>query len=450
MGLQVKALEDVMKSRHVLMLAILALVVALPVWGQGLPTTDPESVGLSAERLDRITQAMEADFEAGRLSGAIAMVARKGKVAYLESRGMADREAQTPMTNDTIFRIYSMSKPITSTCLMILHEEGRFLLGEPVSKYLPELGGLRVAVSESEADDSEGRSEVEEDGDPIPGGNGPGDIKTVAAVRDFTIQDLMRHTAGLTYGFFGNTEVDQAYRRAGILFLDKDLEQMVGKLGKIPLLYQPGTRWHYSVAADVQGRLIEVLSGMTFAEFLQERLCEPLGMPDTGFYVPEAKLHRLAQLYAPAEDGGIEPADPSASRNYVSPPTFFGGGGGMVSTTADYLRFCQMHLNGGQLDGVRILSRKTVELMTTNHLGDIPMGQGSATGFGLGFAVALDQGPIGMLGSVGTYNWGGAAGTRFWVDPREELIGIYMVQIVPHPYSFGSVFKNLAYQAIVD
>lgn len=448
-----------MKIRLVPILTIVALTIASVAWGQGLPTTKPQRVGLSPERLERITNALEGDVEAGRIPGALALVARHGKVAYLEARGMADMEAQKPMDEDTIFRIYSMSKPITSTCLMILHEEGRFLLKDPVSKYLPELGDLPVAILEDTDDGFRGirMPTVDEEGDVVVPKRDSKEIQTVPADRDMTVLDLLRHTAGLTYGFFGNTNVDRAYRSAGLLFADKSLEDMVAKLGKIPLLYQPGTRWHYSVAVDVQGRLIEVLSGMPFDQFLEERLCGPLGMVDTGFHVPKEDLHRLAQLYSPSgaeprrssEGGGLEPANPLMSRGYVQPPRVFSGGGGMVSTAADYLRFCQMHLNGGQLDGVRILSRKTTELMSTNHLGDIPMGRGGY-GFGLGFAVAMDQGGIGMLGSAGEYNWGGAAGTKFWIDPKEDLIGIYMIQILPHRYNFGTIFKNLTYQAIAD
>lgn len=437
-----------MKSIRVFLAVALVLLVALPVWAGSLPTATPEKVGLSSERLERIGALMQEHVDAGQTAGELGMIAKDGKVAYFDTRGFQDREAGTPMEKDTIFRIYSMSKPITSVGLMMLFEEGRFLLQEPVSKYIPELGGLRVAASEEEIKAVEtngsdmsielGRAQTtDEDG-----------IQTVPAQRDMTIQDLLRHTAGLTYGFFGNTKVDQAYRKASILS-NPNLEDMIEKLGEIPLLFQPGTQWHYSVAVDVQGRLIEVLSGQRFDDFLEERIFEPLGMDDTGFYVPEAKAKRLAQVYRPDGKGGLNPIPWSDSSNYLNPPTFFSGGGGLVSTAEDYMRFCLMHLNGGELDGVRILGRKTVELMRTNHLGDVTMGRG-ATGFGLGFSVALDQGRIGAQGSVGTYSWGGAAGTSFWIDPVENMVGVYMVQIMGGGIPGQSYFKNLAYQALID
>lgn len=440
-----------MKRRYLSFLTILVLFLALPVWGQGLPTVKPEKVGLSSERLERIGDIMQADIDAGRAVGTLAMIARHGKVAYFEGRGLADREAERPMTKDTIFRIYSMSKPITSTALMTLFEEGKFLLQEPVSKYLPELGGLPVAVDDVNEEGAamfpDNLPEVDEDGNVILPEENENAIPAVPATRDMTIQDLLRHTAGLTYGVFANTQVDQAYVRSGILIANMTVEEMVGKLGKIPLLYQPGSRWHYSVSVDVQGRLIEVLSGMSFGQFLEERLFKPLGMVDTAFYVPEEKKDRFAQMYSPNEDGGLDAANAMLSRNYDAPPTFQSGGGGLVSTASDYMRFCQMHLNGGELDGVRILSRKTVELMSTDHLGGIPGGPG---GFGLGFSVVMDLGQSGTLGSEGSFAWGGAAGTAFWIDPKEDLIGVYMIQNMPPRFPFGTIFKNLVYQAFDD
>jgi CubicO group peptidase (beta-lactamase class C family) len=244
---------------------------------------------------------------------------------------------------------------------------------------------------------------------------------------------------------------------------DRDLADFTAKLGKIPLQYEPGTRWHYSVSVDVLGRLVEVVSGLTFDQFLEQRIFQPLQMNDTGFWVPADDLDRLAQLYSPkgtaqgaeawlrsTDSNEIEVAQADASRNFIAKPGLFSGGGGLVSTASDYMRFCLMLLHGGELDGVRLLSPKSVELMSTDHLGDIPMGGRSGYGFGLGFAVALDQGDIGELGSEGEYNWGGAAGTRFWIDPEEELIGLYMVQILPHRTTLGSEFRNFVYQAIVE
>ena len=432
-----------------LLLLLLALLWSRPAVADGdAPLVKPEHVGLSSKRLERIDKLMMRYVDEKRIAGALGLIARHGEVVYLNTWGESDREAGKPMTPETIFRIYSMSKPITSVAVMILHEEGRFMLTDPVAKFLPELANMTVMT---------------EDADPSSGGSV---VREFAASNPITIQDLLRHTAGLTYGLFGNTRVDQMYRERGVLLEDRDIAETVAKLGKLPLLFEPGTTWHYSVAVDVLGRLIEVVSGQGFDEFLKQRIFDPLAMNDTGFFVPPEKLGRFAQLYAPKgtqQDAEawlrgvtsvdeIVPADPSISDGFVRPPTYQSGGGGLVSTAGDYLRFCQLMLNGGELEGVRILSRKSVELMTTDHLGDIPMGLGrNGYGFGLGFAVAVDQGQIGTLGSVGEYNWGGAAGTSFWVDPKEDLVGIFMVQIIPHTgLNYSAEFKLLTYQAIVD
>lgn len=434
---------------------ILALVFpcAFAAMANGLQTVAPAKVGLSAERLERITNAMQADVDAGRIPGALGLVARHGKVAYFETVGEGDMEKNRAMQPDTIFRLYSMSKPITSVALMTLFEQGKFLLKDPVSKFLPELGGLEVAIEDEP--EAQGRVfNIPEEGDTLGDGaiKQPDTLKTVHSDHDMTVQDLLRHTSGLTYGFFGNTAVDKLYQRAGILIVDKDIKTMVAKLGKIPLKHQPGTTWEYSVSVDVIGRLIEVLSGQDFDDFLAEHIFEPLEMNDTGFYTPKEKMDRMSQLYSPNDDGGIKLAPAYYSRNFVNAPTLFSGGGGMVSTASDYLRFCQMLLNGGELEGVRILGRKTIELMTSDHtLGLANPRTGTGYGFGLGFAVAKDIGQIALPVSPGEYNWGGAAGTKFWIDPVEDMIGIYMVQILPHTnLQYGTQFKALAYQAIVD
>jgi CubicO group peptidase (beta-lactamase class C family) len=341
-----------------------------------------------------------------------------------------------------------MSKPITGVGLMILHEEGKFQLTDPVAKYLPELAKLEVR---------------EERTDPA---TGEVTVHTHPARNPITVRDLLRHTAGFTYGFFGDTEVDRRYRESGILLEDKNLAETVTKLGQLPLLFEPGTQWHYSVAVDVQGRLIEVLSGKPLDRFLEERVFAPLGMSDTSFTVANKEWKRLAILYSPEGTGSgsdlfltasggkkpLVPADPDrADRGYREGGTYFSGGGGLVSSAVDYLHFAQMLLNGGELDGKRILSRKSVELMTTDHLGDIPGLWSPGYGFGLGFAVLEDVGATGALGSVGEFNWGGAAGTRFWVDPKEGLIGIYMIQILPHTgLPYGTEFRSFTYQAISD
>lgn len=435
-----------------LILAVAGLIITLalttPLGAADFASVRPEEVGLSSERLQRIDARMQAYVDSGEIPGALAVVARRGKIAYAEQWGFADREKKLPMAPDTLFRIYSMSKPVTSVALMMLYEEGRFQLSDPVSRYLPEFARLEVL-----------------DEEPNPA-TGTVRTHTHPARNTMTIRDLLRHTAGFSYGFFGNTEVDRLYREQTILWEDKTIAETVRKLGQLPLRYEPGTRWHYSVSVDVQGRLIEVLSGKPLDRFLRERIFEPLGMQDTAFTVPDREWSRLAVLYSPEgtgegidlflrSGGGKKPLvaanESGILANFRQGATHFSGGGGLVSTAMDYLRFSQMLLNGGQLDAVRLLSRKTVELMTTDHLGDIPGFWSPGYGFGLGFAVLKDVGASGAPGSVGEYNWGGAAGTRFWVDPQEELIGIYMIQILPHTgLEYGTEFRNLTYQAIAD
>ena len=449
------------------LLAVLATCCLLIATGpaayaRDMPEASPAREGLSAARLDRLTRYMNQAVQDGVMVGGVGLIARNGRVVYQETYGLADREPRRPMRKDTIFRVYSMSKPITSVAVLMLYEEGKFFLNDPVARYLPQLANLEVAVSTADGGDtrmtSDGTtSRTEGTGDASQVG------KTRKPRRQPTIRDLLTHTAGFTYGLFGNTEVDKMYREAELLADDVPLMEFVSRLGKLPLQYEPGTRWHYSVAVDVQGALVEAVSGMPFGEFLEQRLFQPLGMVDTGFIVPEEKLDRFAELYSPAGTPSdataafqtasasteLVEADDAFDEGYRPGARFQSGGGGLVSTASDYLRFAQMLLNGGQLDGVRILSPKTVELMTTNHLGDIPMWD-PGVGFGLGVAVALDQGQIGELGSVGEYNWGGAAGTRFWIDPEEELIGVFMVQSIPHRTRLGSEFKNLTYQALVQ
>lgn len=442
--------------------AVLIVFLAVPGLARVLADTQPGRVGLDSVRLERISPYMNQAIADGVMVGGMGVIARDGRVAYTETWGMQDREAGEPMTQDALFRIYSMSKPVTAVALMMLYEEGRFFLNEPVAKYIPELANLEVALSTADG----GQTRIVSDGTQSRTiGEGDEDLtgKTRKPRRQPTIRDLLTHTAGFTYGVFGNTEVDRMYREAGILTEDVDLQEFVTRLGKLPLQYEPGTRWHYSVSVDVQGRLVEVLSGMKFSEFLRTRLFGPLDMKDTSFVVPAEKLDRLVQMYTPAGtaegaagfrsvgSGSLVVAPESSSDGFMEGAVFESGGGGLVSTARDYLRFSQMMLNGGELDGVRILSPKTVELMTANHLGDLPMGFGrTGVGFGLGFAVTLDQGRIGETGSTGEYNWGGAAGTRFWIDPEENLIGIFMVQSIPHRTRLAAKFKVLTYQAVVE
>lgn len=436
-------------KRHLFALFIVLLLSAHPIHqavvGKGKsdpPTAAPEVVGLSSPRLATIRTVMQQHIADKKMAGAMGLIARRGKIAYQETYGMADIEQGKPMQFDTIHRIYSMTKPITSVAVMMLYEEGKFQLNDPVAKYLPEFAKMQVAVEEKDP----------QTGQPV--------MKTVPAKRPVTVRDLLRHTAGLTYGVFGDTLVDREYRKAGILS-NPNLADFVTKLAAIPLQYEPGTRWHYSVSVDVLGRLVEVLSGKTFDQFLRERIFTPLEMNDTGFVVPANKVNRLARLYTPTKEGSIKPSPicnsreeclakfPDAVPSFTQQMGMLSGGGGLTSTAYDYLRFCQMLLNQGQYEGKRLLSRKTVQLMSSDNLGTIP-GMGPGMGFGLGFAVSKAPGEAGMMGSPGEFNWGGAAGTKFWIDPQEEMIGIFMIQIMPNTPDYGVEFRVLAYQAIAD
>jgi CubicO group peptidase (beta-lactamase class C family) len=393
---------------------------------QELPmAVTPESVGLSSERLHRITDVFQEYVDEGQIAGAVGYVIRNGQIAYSQTWGMRDREAGDAMEADDIFRLYSMTKPIASVGLMMLFEEGKFRLTDPVSRFLPEFRGLEVANL---------------DGDPDPA-----DLTTDPTNRAVTIQDLLRHTSGLTYGLFSNTAVDQLYRDADVL--DGTTAEMVTKLGDLPLAAQPGTRWIYSVSTDVVGRLIEVISGQSLDDFLEKRIFRPLKMDDTRFYAPSDKHHRVARLYGHTQGGDLALQD---TTKFLDERGFLGGGGGLVGTAPDYARFTTMLLNRGELSGVRILASRTVDLMTTDHLGDVA-GPGAGWGFGLGFAVRKVAGLDGSLGSVGEYYWSGLAGTRFWIDPEEDLVGIFMIHILPNRGdNFRELFKNLVYQAITN
>lgn len=438
------------------------LVLSLPGSARDMRSVRPEREGFDATRLAKIDDYMNGQVEAGVMAGGLGMIARNGNIVYSSTWGDSDREAGKAMTDDVIFRIYSMSKPITGVALMMLHEDGKFLLNDPIAKYLPELANLDVAISTADGDTSivsDGtQSMTQGEGDASAAGT------TRKPRRQPTVRDLMRHTAGFTYGVFGNTEVDKAYRDAGLLRDHPTLNDFTEKLGKIPLQYEPGERWHYSVSVDVQGALIERLSGQKFSEFLNERIFEPLGMPDTSFTIRPDKRDRFAQLYAPkgtpgglnaflstGSGSGLEVANEFANRGFEPGATFESGGGGLISTAMDYLRFSQMLLNGGELDGVRLLSPRTVELMSRDHMADVKVGfGGKGSGFGLDFGVLLDPGAAGDVGSAGEYSWGGAAGTRFWIDPEKQIIGVFMVQSIPHRTDLAGKFKVLTYASMVD
>ena len=393
-----------------------------------LERSTPESVGMSSERLTRLHNAMQELVDDGRLAGITTMIARRGFVVDFQTYGQRDIQAGDEMEEDAIFRIYSMSKPITGVALMTLYEEGKFSLSDPVQRYIPEFRDLRVAASW-----------------------GPDGPVLEDADHPMTIRELMSHTAGLAYGIGSPGPTDSIYSARGVLSRQGTLQDMIDKLSEIPLRHQPGSRWYYSIAVDVQGYLVEVLSGQPFDQFLQERIFDPLRMVDTGFHVPESEHDRFVEYYGYDGEGKlVAPSNQgvAGSRAYLDPTTFFSGGGGLVSTTTDYMRFSQMLLNGGELDGVRILSPTTVDLMTQNQMPRDNPERSPGVGFGLDFSVVLDA--VGKeYMSVGEYSWGGAAGTWFWIDPVEDLIFVGMIQQRGggRP-NVRSISHRLTYQAI--
>jgi CubicO group peptidase (beta-lactamase class C family) len=418
-----------------LVLAAASLALAALARAETLPSAAPEEVGLSTARLQRLTDYLHGSIDRGEIPGAVLLIARRGKIAYFESAGWLDPQAKTPMTKDAIFRIYSMSKPITSVAAMALFEEGRITLDQPAAKYLPALADLKVAAENK----------------PDPAAD-PSKLTLVAMSRPITIQDLMRHTSGLTYGFFGDTPVKKLYAAANLFDGDFTNAEFVERLAKLPLSYQPGTTWDYSHSTDVLGRLVEVVSGKSLLAFEKERILDPLGMTDTSFYVTDpARQPRIAEPFANDRTIGTGAVfnDPRVDRKWES------GGGGMMSTAIDYARFLQMLLDGGTLDGKRILGPRTVAYMTADHLGAgavpgpyyLP---GPGYGFGLGFAVRRDAGVAAANGSVGEYNWGGAGGTAFWVDPKEQMFVVFMMQSPSQRVRFRPLLRDMVYAAITD
>lgn len=399
----------------------------------------PEDTGLSSTRLKLIEGWADNLVASKKLAGLITVVARRGKIAHHHVTGLSDIANGTKMATDTIFRIYSMTKPLTSVAIMMLYEEGRFQLDDPISKFAPMFKNMRVAS-----------------------GGMRGKIDTVPANREITFRDLLTHTSGLTYGFMEATNVDALYRKVGIDFQTAkvSLEEMCARLAELPLIAQPGAEWNYSVATDVLGYLVQVIAGQRFDDFLEERIIRPLGMVDTAFHVPANKLSRFACNYNVEADGSLKLIDSPAKSHFTTKRDIVSGGGGLVSTAADYMRFSQMMLNKGELDGVRLLGRKTVELMTSNHLrGDMAdMGQPrfsessyEGIGFGLGFSVTLDPAKAQILGTPGEYAWGGAASTAFWVDPAEEMIVLLLTQAMPSSaYPIRRELRVLSYQAVID
>jgi len=417
-----------------LLLGFFLLVDAIAA--QDLPSARPDSVGLSSERLERISATVQRSIDDHRVAGAVTLVVRHGRVAWLKSQGMMDREAGKPMRTDAIFRICSMTKPITSVAVMMQYEEGKFLLDDPISKYLPEFKHPKVFVKPSS-----------------------GETYTIPAKNEITIRDLLRHTSGITYQW--NDDLGPMYEKAnvasGLLQYDGTIGDSVKNLAALPLLFNPGERFEYSLGVDVLGRLVEVVSGQPLDEFFRIRIFEPLAMKDTYFYPPESKLGRLATAYTYYPEKGLNrfPETPIREGAFVysadyparGPKKLFSGGAGLISTVMDYARFCQMMLDKGKVGNTRLLSRKSIELMTQDQLGKI----GSDQGFGLGFGVEGIKQPLSELGSPGEYSWGGFFYTDFVIDPKEQMIVIFMAQLHPTgDLSLNRQVEVLAFQAIND
>jgi CubicO group peptidase (beta-lactamase class C family) len=429
------------------LIALICLAATLPAAAQSLETVKPEQVGLSSERLERIGKIFNREIDQGKLPGAVVLVARKGRVAYFESFGFRDKAAGAPMTKDALFEIYSMTKPLVSVAAMMLVEEGRLQLADPVSKFLPDFANLQVSVPRFDS------------------ATGKLTYSLASLDRPMTVQDLLRHTSGLVYGdSTADAQVKDAYLKAGIFkpndatydMRDLTADDEIARLSKLPLAHQPGTAWEYSVSVDVLGRVVEKVSGERLSDFLDERLFKPLKMVDTGFFIPKPNIDRLAQPLSTDPTTGA----PVKLHDVSTRPANDSGGAGGVSSATDYFRFAQMMLNGGWLDDAQILSRTTVSLMSSDHLGpqvtramqpsEVTMGSAGYT-FGLGFAVRPEPGIVAFPGSKGDYMWAGFAGTYFWIDPKEELIGILMTQAPgPTRQYYRREMRQLVYQAITD
>ena len=425
-------------------LLAMSILASAYVTGADLTTTKPERVGMSTDRLTRIGTLMQAYVDQEAIAGSVTLIARKGKIVHFEPTGVLNLDTGEPMQNDSLFRIYSMTKPITSVAAMLLFEQGKFQLDDPIAQYLPEFSNVKVLV----------------DGNLVNPDHAP------------TIRELLSHTAGLTYGIFSNTEVDKLYREAlwgdramldltkyrgdGMESRVKDLDELSKTIASIPLLYQPGSQWVYSISVDILGRLIEVISGQSLDQFLQQEIFDPLEMEDTFFEIPKDKIARFGTNHIVDKDGNLIVVDRPESSDYSKPVSLFSGGGGLVSSTMDYLRFAQMLLNGGELNGVQLLSPTTVALMQRNQLTDTSSrgfsdrpNTAGTVGFGLGIGIATSEQKLSAT-EVGAYSWGGMAGTLFWVDPEHELVAILMVQRIYSPEAIRSKFRNLTYQAITE
>jgi CubicO group peptidase (beta-lactamase class C family) len=421
-----------LSTRSYLLLAIFALAVAARCPAAELPTAAPAEAGFSAERLARIDDAVNDLVAQEKIPGAVVAVLRKGKVAYLQAFGERDRERSRPMKTDSIFRIYSMTKPITTVAAMMLVEEGKIGLDDPVSKYVPELKKLKV----------------------YDGANGVVP-KFVAPRREMTVRDLMRHTSGLSYGFLDKTPVDLMYLSKSVLDRDTDLPTMTRKLSEIPLKHQPGEKFEYSVSVDVLGRVVELASEQPLDQFFAERIFRPLDMRDTAFFVPEEKLDRFVTNYTRLDDGRLEVRETTEESPYRNKPGLLSGGGGLVSTARDYARFCQMMLSGGKLGDVRLLKAETVAEMTRNQLpkSALPIGVGPGdvrpgVGFGLGFYARMEVDKAKPASVVHEYGWGGAASTHFWISPDDELVVVALQQQMPFTPLLAQTVQPLVHAAL--
>jgi CubicO group peptidase (beta-lactamase class C family) len=424
---------------RLLALASLGLAISVPpaLAAAQLPTAKAENVGMSSERLARLPEGMKALVDNGKLAGVVTMVSRHGKVVEFDATGKRDIASNAPMQKDSIFRIYSMSKPITGVAMMMLFEEGKWQLNDPVSKYIPEFANLKVYATDAN-----------------------NNIVMKDQVHQVTMRELMSHSGGFTYGIFSGSAVDKMQRDADVLNINNTLDEFIKRVAKLPLNSQPGSEWHYSISVDIQGYIVQKLSGMPFEKFLEQRIFKPLGMVDTAFYVPKDKLNRFAEYYTYDKDGKLLACaiDGCLNHDFSKVPALSSGGGGLVSTATDYMRFCQMLLNGGQLDGVRLLSPLSVELMRSNVLApNVPI-LAPGAGFGLDFAVYTDPVAAGGYYGKGSYWWGGAAGTWFWIDPVNDLIVLGMIQQVSGTGAAAAngvpdvrgLSHSLTYQAIVN
>ena len=414
-------------STLLLGLTLLLGITSVHANDRNLEPVDPTEVGFTIEGLEALQSSMRQQVDDGHLAGITTVLTRNGRLAHTDTYGYQNIEEDVALRDDTIFRIFSMTKPVAGTALMILHDEGLFSLDDPVSQYIPELANLQVAAEDGP------------DGMPV----------TEPATHEMTVRELMSHTGGLTYGLFSQSQVDTLYTQADLLNPQSTLQEMIDKLAEIPLRQQPGTQWHYSVSVDVQGHLVEVLSGQSFDEFLDERIFQPLDMQDTGFYVPEDKHHRFSALYMSDGQGNLVQPGSALGGSFTEPVSFFGGGGGLTSTAQDYLQFAQMIANGGELNGVRIVSEEAVELMRKNQLpgdmNEIPGYPGNS--FGLNFAIVED--PARNDGkSEGSHWWWGIGGTWFWIDPVEDLLFIGMIQ--NQNLGFARQLQSLSKQLVYD